>query len=111
MQHSILMAKGCAHEELEHEAPDCSRIEGTAVAMGVHVFLQVPFTVLEDKDELCFRVDDVVQTHNVDVLELLHEGDLANRSRWCPLFSIEVYLFECHDFICCSGTALGRALR
>jgi hypothetical protein len=52
---------------------------------------------------------DVVQTHNVDVLELLHEGDLANRSRWCPLFSIEVYLFECYNFICCSGPALGKA--
>ena len=80
MQHSILMAKGCAHDELEHEAPDCIRFECTAVAMRIHVFLEVPFTVLEDKDELCFRMDDVVQTHDVDVLELLHEGDLANRS-------------------------------
>jgi hypothetical protein len=43
------------------------------------------------------------------VLELLHEGDLANRSRWRSLFSVEVNLFECHDFICCSGPALGRA--
>jgi hypothetical protein len=109
MQHSVLMAKGCAHEELVHEAPDCIRIKGTAVAMGIHVFLEVSFTVLEDKDELRFRVDDVVQTHDVDVLELLHEGDLANRSRWRSLFSVEVNLFECHDFICCSGPALGRA--
>lgn|SRR5258707_13067457 len=103
------MAKGCAHEKLVHEAPDCIRIKGTAVAMRIHVFLEVPFTVLEDKDELCFRVYDVVQTHDVDVLELLHEGNLANRSRWGPFFSIEVYLFECHNFICCSGPALGKA--
>lgn len=105
------MAKGCAHEKLVHEAPDRIRFEGTAVAMRVHVFLEVPFTVLEDKDELCFRVDDVVQTHNVDVLELLHERDLANRSRWCTLFGIKVDLFKCHNFICRSGPALGKAQR
>ena len=109
MQHSILVAKCCAHEKLVHEAPDRIRIEGTTIAMRIHIFLEVPFTVLEDKDELRFRVDDVVQTHNVDVLELLHERDLANRSRWCTLFSIEVDLFERHNFICCSGSALGKA--
>ncbi len=109
MQHSILMAKGCAHEKLVHEAPNGIRIEGTAVTMRVHVLFEVSFTVLEDKDELCLGMDDVVKPHDVDVFKLLHEGDLANRSRWGPFFSIKVNLFECNDFICCSGTALDGA--
>jgi hypothetical protein len=45
------------------------------------------------------------------VFKLFHEGDLTDSSGWGPLFCIEVYLFECHDFICCSGTALGNAWR
>lgn len=107
MQHSVLVAKGCAHEKLVHEAPHGIRIEGTAVAMRIHVLLEVSLTVLEDKDELRFCVDDIVKAHDVDVLELLHQGDLPNRSRWGSFFSIKVNLFERDDFICCSGTALG----
>ena len=109
MQHSILVAKGCAHEKLVHKTPDGIRIEGPAVTMRIHVLFEVPFTVLEDKDEFRFCVDDIVEAYDVDVFELLHEGDLANRSRWRPFFSIKVDLFERDDFICCSRTTLGGA--
>jgi hypothetical protein len=107
MQHSVLVAKSCAHEKLVHETPHGTRIEGTTVAMCIHVLLEVSLTVLEDKDELRFCVDDIVKAHDVDVLELLHQGDLPDRSRWGSFFSIKVNLFERDDFICCSGTALG----
>ena len=109
VQHSILVAKCCAHEKLVHKAPNGIRIEGTAVAMRIHVLFEVPLTVLEDKDEFRFCVDNIVKAYDVDVFELLHEGDLANRSRWRPFFGIKVNLFERNDFICCSRTTLGGA--
>jgi hypothetical protein len=109
VQDSILVAEGRAHEKLVHEAPNRVWIEGAAVTVCIHVLFEVPFTVLEDKYEFCFGVDDIVEANDVDVLELLHERYLANRGRRSSLFSIKVYLLESDNFICCPGAALGRA--
>ena len=91
MQYSILVAEGCTHEELVHEAPNGVGVEGTTIAVCVHILFEITLAEFEDKDELSFRVDDIIKTDNVDVLELLHEGDLANRSGWGTLLSIKVY--------------------
>ena len=106
MKYSILVAEGCAHEELVHEAPNGVGVEGTTITVCVHILLEITLTVLEDKDELGFRVDDVIKTDNVDVLELLHEGDLANCSGRGALLGIKVYFLQSDDFIRCPGTTL-----
>ena len=101
VQDSVLVAEGRAHEKLVHEATNCVGIEGTTVTVCIHVFFEVPFTVLENQHEFCFRVDDIVKAHDVDVLELFHKRDLANRGGRGSLFSVKVYLLESDDFICC----------
>jgi hypothetical protein len=108
MQHSVLVTEGRAHEKLVHETPNCVGVEGTAFTVCIHVLFKVPFTVLENEYEFCFCVDDIVKAHDVDVLELFHERDLANRRRWGPLFGVEVYLLESDNFICCPGTTLDK---
>lgn len=100
------MAEGCTHEELVHEAPNGVGVEGTTIAVCVHILLEITLAVLEDKDEFGFRVNDVIKTDNVDVLELFHEGDLTNCSGRGALLSIKVYFLQSDDFICCPGTTL-----
>ena len=73
MKDPILVAKCGTLEELVHETPDGDRIEGAPVAMDVHVFLEIALAVFEDQDELGLGMNHVVQTDDVDVLELLHE--------------------------------------
>lgn len=68
--------------------------------MNIHVLLQIPLTVLEDKYQFCFGVDDIVEAHDVDVLELFHERDLTDGGRWGAFLGIEVYLFERHNLVC-----------
>ena len=99
MQNPILVAKRGALQKLVHEAPDSDRVEGTTVSMNIHVLLQVSLAVLEDKDKLCFGVDDIVEANDVDVLELLHERYLADGGGRRPFLCIQVDLLECDDFI------------
>jgi len=100
------VAEGRAPKKLVHEAPDGVGLEGTTIAMCVHILFEIALAVFEDKDKLGFRVDDIIKTDDVDVLELLHEGYLADRSRWGTFLSVKVYFLQSDDFICCSGTAL-----
>jgi hypothetical protein len=106
VKYSILVAEGCTHEELVHEAPNGVGVEGTTITVGVHILLEIALAVLEDENEFGFRVDDIIKTDNVDVLELLHEGDLANCSGRGALLSIKVYFLQSNNLICCPGTAL-----
>ena len=106
MQHSILVAEGCTHEELVHETTNGVGVEGTTIAVCVHILFEITLAVFEDEDKFSFRVDDIIETDNVDMLEFLHEGDLTNRSGWGTLLSIKVYFLQSDDFICCSGTTL-----
>lgn len=67
------MTERCALEELVHEAPDCDGVQCAAFSVGVHVLLKILVAVLEDQDELGLCVYDVVESDDVDVLELFHE--------------------------------------
>ena len=96
------MAEGGPSKKLIHEAAYSGWIECATIAMRIHVLFEIAFTVLEYEYELCFCMNNVVQPDDVDVLELLHERDLADRSGWCAFFSIEMYLLQSHDLVCCS---------
>ena len=94
VQDPVFVAEGDASEELVHEGLDGGGVECSSVAAGVHIFLQVLVHVLEDEHELVLGVDDIVQRDDVLVLELLHQGDLADggadgvpssESRWISL--------------------------
>lgn len=111
MKDSILMTKSCPFQQLVHETPHGNGVQCTAVAMGIHVFLQIPITVFEDKDKLCFGVDNVVQADDVDMLEFLHERDLSDRGGGSPFFSIKVDLFEGDNFVCGPGATLQCVFR
>ena len=106
MEDAVFVAKGGALEELIHEAADGVGIQSAAVAVLVHVFLEILLAILEDEDEFCFCVDDIVKSDDVDVLELLHEGDLADGGRGRALLRVEVNLFQRHDFIVGARTTL-----
>lgn len=99
MEDSVVVAKGCPFEELVHEAADRARVERSTFPMRVHVLFQVLLAKLKDKDKLGFGVDDVVQAHDVYVLELFHERDLANSGRGRSFLCVEVDLFERNDLV------------
>ena len=42
---------------------------------------------------------DIVKSDDIIVPELLHEGDLSNRSGWCPFIRIEVDFFQGNNFV------------
>ena len=67
--------------------------------MGVHIFLQVPVAEFEDKNEFCLGVNNVVKANDIDMLELLHKGDFADRSRRSAFLSIEVDLFQSYNLV------------
>ncbi|KAI3481766.1 hypothetical protein L1887_55613 [Cichorium endivia] len=99
VQHAVLVAEGGALEQLEHEGAHGDRIERTAVAMDLHVLLEVLLHELEDEHQLGLGVDDVVESHDVGVAQLLHERDLTDRRRRRALLGIEVDLLERDDLI------------
>lgn len=61
MQDSILMAEGDAFEQLVHKGLDRGLVQLSSIAAGIHVFLQILIHVFEDKHQLVFRVDDIVE--------------------------------------------------
>lgn len=88
MKDPILVAERSALQQLVHETPDGDRVQGATISMGIHILLQIAITELEDEDKLGLGVNNVVQADDVDVLELLHEGNLADGGGWCTFFSI-----------------------
>jgi len=78
VENLVVMAECCALQELVHEASDGVWVEGAAISVLVHVLLEILFAVLEDEDKLCLGMDNVVQSDDVDMLELLHERDFAD---------------------------------
>lgn len=106
MEDTVLMAEGCALEQLVHETANCHGIKGTTIAMRVHVLLEILLAVFKDEDEFRLRMDDIMQADNVGMLELFHKGNFADGSGWRALFGIEVNLLQGHDFVGCSGSSL-----
>ena len=94
MKNAISVAEINALEKLVHEGLDGDRVESSAVALCIHVFLQVLVHVIEDEHEFVFGVDDIVEADNVLVLQFLHKGDLADRGGGCAFFGVEVDFLE-----------------
>lgn len=67
------MTERRAHQQLVHEAAHCVWIERAAVAVSVHVLLEVAFAVFEDENEFGLGMDDIVEADDIDMLELFHE--------------------------------------
>jgi hypothetical protein len=99
MKDLIFVAKRGAFQKLIHEGADGLGIERPALAILVHVFLQVHFAVLKDENELGFGVDDIMQADDVNVLELLHERDFADGGGWSAFLGIEMDFLERHNFV------------
>ena len=78
MEHAVLVAEGDAAQELVHEGLDGEGVELATFAAGVHVFFEIAVHELEDEHEFVLSVDDIVERHNVFVLEFLHKGYLTN---------------------------------
>jgi len=93
------MTKSGPLQELKHEAANGVRIECPTIPMLIHVLLQILLTVLEYKNQLRFGVNDVVQSDDVNMLQFLHQRDLADCGGWCSFFSIEMNLFQGDNLI------------
>lgn len=104
------MAEGGPFEKLIHEASYCIRFQRATFTIVVHVLFQILLAELEDEDQLRLGVDDIVEAHDVDVLELLHERYFADRGRGRPFFCIEVDLFQRDNLIRCSRSTLRRKI-
>ena len=108
VKNPVLVAERGTLKELVHEAPDSHRVESPAIAVNIHVLLQIPLAVLKDEDKLGLGVNDIIEADDIDVLKLLHERDLTDSGRRGSFLGIEVNLFQRHNFVCCSRTALRR---
>ena len=80
VKNPVLVAERGTLQELVHEAPDSHRVESPAIAVNIHVLLQIPLAVLKDEDKLGLGVNDIIEADDIDVLKLLHERDLADCS-------------------------------
>ena len=96
VEDAILVAEGDAPKELVHERLDGDIVQLPAVAIGVHVLLQVLVHVLEDEHQFVFRVDDIVEGDDALVLQLLHQRDLADGRRRRSLLRVKVDLLQGH---------------
>ena len=102
----VFVAERGAFQELVHEAADGVGVECATIAMCIHVLLKIALAVFENEDKLGLGVYDIVEPDDVDVLELLHEGDLADGGRWRAFFRIKMNLLESNDLVCCPRAAL-----
>ena len=68
MKNAVLVAESGTLEELPHEGTDYCWFQYAAVAVCVHVFLEIQVHVFKYEDELVFRVYHIVQPDNVVVL-------------------------------------------
>jgi len=107
VEDSIFVAESCSLQKLIHEASHCCGIKGAAFAVGIHILLEISVTVLEDEDQLGLGVDNIIESDNVDVLQLLHQRDFTDRSRRGSFLGIEVNLLECNDLVGCPRATLG----
>lgn len=114
VQHTVSVAVSDSLAQLHHELLDHLRSQGDVQprALGqrlaattlvdrerLHVLLQIDVEVLEDEVELVtVGVYDVQEAHNVLVVHLLEQGDLADGSgRHAFVFGLEPDLLEGDD--------------
>ena len=91
------MTKVYASEQLIHEALDGDRLEGTPLAVGVHVPLEVAVHEFKNKHQLVFGVDNIMECDDILVFQLLHEGDFSNCGRWGSFFRVEMDFFQSNE--------------
>ena len=92
------VAEGKAAAELEQVGLDQHRTEQPGA--GLHVLLEVAVEELEYQVELAVGLDAVLELHNVVVLELSEEADLAQRRRGDALvLDLESDPLQGHDLI------------
>lgn len=100
MQDPVFVAESGTHQELVHEAADCHWVQRASIPIGIHVLLQIALAVFENEHEFGFGVDHIVQADYVDMLELLHQGDLADGCRRGAFFRIEMDFLQRYDLVC-----------
>ena len=98
VEDSVRVAEVDALEELVHEGFDGDGRQCSSISLGVHVLLQILIHVFKDQHELVLGMNDIVEADDVLVLQLLHQRDLADCSRGCAFFGIEVDLFQSYQF-------------
>lgn len=72
------MAKVDALEKLIHEGFDRRRLQRAAFAVGIHISLEIAIHVLEYEHQFVLRVNDIVESNDILVLELLHKRDFSD---------------------------------
>ena len=107
MEDPIFVTEGCSLQKLIHEAAHCCGIKSATFAVGIHVLLEISVAVLEDENQLGLGVDNIIESDNVDMLQLLHQRDFADRSRRSPFLGIKVNLLERNNLVCCPRATLG----
>ena len=69
--------------------------------VGVHILLQVHREKLKDEIQLRLLHQNILQSHNVGVLELLQEGDLSDGGAWHALvLRLQSNLLHGNDLSC-----------
>jgi len=106
VQNSVLVTKVDALQQLVHEGLDDHGFESAALALGVHVLLKIAIHILENEHQLVLGVDDIVQSHNVLVLEFLHQRDLTDGRARGSLLRVEMNLLESDELACLAVAAL-----
>ena len=104
------MTEGGALQKLIHEAAHCRGIESAAFAMRIHILLEISVAVLEDQNQLGLGVDNIVESDNVDMFQLLHQRDFADRGRGGSFLGVEMNLLERNNLVCGPGSTLGWCL-
>jgi len=107
MEDPVFVAESRALQKLVHEAAHCCGIECATFAVRVHILLEIPVAVFENEDQLGLSVDNVIESDNVDMFQLLHQRDFTDRGRWCPFLGIKVDFLEGDNLVCGPGTTLG----
>jgi hypothetical protein len=107
MENSIFVTEGGALQKLIHEAAHCCGIESSTFAVRIHILLEIPVAVLEDEDQLGLGVNNVVESDDVHMLQLLHQRDFADRGRRGSFLGIEMNFLEGNDLVCGPGATLG----
>lgn len=80
MQYFLLVTIIYPLQQLVAEAFDNQRIHSLFPVDLAHELLEVVVDVLEDKQQLLVRVNDLFELHNIGMVELLEDRYLANRS-------------------------------
>ena len=107
MEDPVFVTEGRALQKLVHEAAHCCGIQGATFAVRIHILLEISVAVFEDENQLGLSVDNIIESDNVDMLQLLHQRDFADCGRWGSFLGIKVNLFEGNNLICGPGTSLG----